>query len=482
MPPLPVIAIFDIGRTHKKFLLFDAAYRVVSETSIAMPDVMDPEGQPCEDLGAISAWMRAQMQAALKREDCRITALNFSSHGASLVHLDQEGRPVTPLYDYMKPLPEEVTASFYALFGGKHAFSMATGSPALGMLNSGLQLYWLKHFRPELFSRIRTSLHLPQYGNYLFSGQMHADISSIGCHTGLWDVEKQRYHPWLQAEGVADRLPAAEAVTAFDEVRMGAVTVATGIGMHDSSAALLPFVCTAQEPFFLLSSGTWNITLDPFFEGSLSGEDYSRDCLYYLLDAGRRVAASRLFLGSEYQHQISKLEEYFQKPAGYYQQVMPQAALFDSALQKQSPDTVFYPETMAGTGPFPDLSGPAPDLSCFASFEEAYHKLMLDLTWLQKASVELLKGSRQVRRLYISGGFVQSRVFMEVLSAFLPGWQIFIAENKRASALGAAVALHSVWQQDPLSRSVCPIVPFQPSVAVAADQYHSFFDTQAKAR
>jgi sugar (pentulose or hexulose) kinase len=482
MSLVPVIAIFDIGRTHKKFLLFDEAYRVVEETSTVIADIPDGDGGTCEDLASISAWMKEQVAGALKRDDVAVGALNFSSHGASLAHLNEAGAPVTPLYDYMKPLPEEVTEPFYALFGGRHAFSLATGSPALDMLNSGIQLYWLKHFKPALFSQVRTSLHLPQYGNYLFSGERHADISSIGCHTGLWDVEQQHYHRWLRAEGVDRLLPAAEPVTAFDNVLLAGREVATGIGLHDSSAALLPFVYTAQEPFLLLSSGTWNITLDPFFEGSLSAEDYRRDCLYYLLDAGRRVAASRLFLGHEYQHQLRKLEDHFHKAKGYYLQVTADAHLFEGVLDRQSERTVFYPEAMAGTGPFPRLKGPAPDLGLFASFEEAYHKLMLDLTWLQKASVELLTGSRPVRRLYISGGFVQSQVFMELLSAFLPGWQIYIAENKRASALGAAVALHEVWHSEPLWGSVSPIVPFQPTLAVAADRYHSFFDTAARVR
>lgn len=476
MPPVPVIAIFDIGRTHKKFLLFDQDYKVFKENSIAFPDISDDDGDPCEDLHAIASWMREQLHDAFKMDSCDIKAINFSAHGASLVHIDADGNAATPLYDYMKPLPESVTEGFYDLFGGKRNFSLATGSPVLNMLNSGIQLYWLKNHKPDAFARVGTSLHLPQYGNYLFSGKAHADITSIGCHTGLWDFDKQHYHAWLGEQKVADRLPAAESVTAFDEVSFGGTTIPVGIGIHDSSAALLPFVYTANEPFLLLSSGTWNITLDPFFEGDLTEADYGRDCLYYLLEKKRRVAASRLFLGNEYQHQVKKLEAYFQKPDGYYLEVLPTEGLFEQAMATQGPEAVFYPETMGGTGPFPELRGTPPDLSQFSSFEEAYHKLMLDLTYLQKVSIELLCRNKSVRRLYVSGGFVQSRVFMEVLSAFLPGWSIFIAENKRASALGAAVTMHDLWQAAPVSEKISPIIPFQPSLHIALAKYHSFFE------
>lgn len=475
MTQVPVIAVFDIGRTHKKFLLFDQHYGVVEESAVKWPDIQDQEGYPCEDMPAIAAWMREQVTGALAR-GADIRALNFSAHGASLVHLNASGEQVMPMYDYMRPLPEEVTGSFYALFGGRAAFSRATGSPALDMLNSGIQLYWLKQRYPELLSTLDVSLHLPQYGNYLFSGKKHADITSIGCHTGLWDFARGAYHDWLQGEGVAHLVVPAEPVSAYDEVEIDGRVIPTGIGLHDSSAALLPFVYTAEKPFLLLSSGTWNITLHPFFTGILEDRDYERDCLYYLLDPTRKVAASRLFLGHEYQHQLRKLEDYFHKEKGYYLQVEPDADLFDRVLACQSPEAVFYPETMAGTGPYPLLKKPPVDLTQFANFEEAYHKLMLDLTYLQKVSVELLSTHSPVDRLYISGGFVQSQVFMELLGAFLPGWELFIAENKRASALGAAVAMHDVWQSSPLTAAVSPVVAFHPGLSVDVSSYHCYFE------
>ncbi len=477
MDPIPVIAIFDIGRTHKKFLLFDQDYRVAAEASIKIPDICDEDDDPCEDLQAIRTWMNQQLQQSLQDERYDIRAINFSAHGASMVHIDSTGNPVTLLYDYRKPLDEELTNGFYALFGGRSSFSQITGSPVLDMLNSGIQLYWLKNRKPEKFAKVHTSLHLPQYCNYLFSGNPHADITSIGCHTGLWDFEKQEYHSWLSREGMTGRLPPAAPVTVTDPVKYGNRVIPTGIGLHDSSAALLPFVYTADQPFLFLSSGTWNITLHPFFRGKLDADDYTKDCLYFLLDVDQPVAASRLFLGNEYEHQVKKLSAYFQKREKYYLQVEPDAKVLEGLLAAQLPDAVFYPETMSGTGPFPQLKATPPDLSQFSSFETAYHKLMLDLTYLQKVSINLLNRHQPVSRLYLSGGFVQSGVFMELLSAFLPGWEIFIAENKHASALGAAIALHEVWQHRPLSETFISPVRFQPRLAIDVSNYRSFFES-----
>jgi len=465
---IPAIAIFDLGRTHKKFLIFDQDYEIVEEITTVIPDIKDGDGDACEDIKAIADWMKKQVNTALQNQNVDIKAINFSAHGASLVHIDSTGKPATPFYDYMKALPSEVTADFYKQFAGRAGFSIATGSPALNLLNSGIQLYWLKKYRPEQYKKIESSLHLPQYGNFIFSGKKHADITSIGCHTGLWDFKKQTYHHWLRDNNLQLLLPQAEPVDAHDQIVINKKRIPVGIGMHDSSAALLPFVKTAKQPFLLLSSGTWNITLNPFFEGSLEKEKYLRDCLYYLLDVERKVAASRLFLGNEYDFQAKRLASQFNRDLAQLE-VKPDVELLKGVLENRTKERTFHPETMAGTGPFPELKGKAVDLSLFSSFEEAYHQLMFDLTCLQKESVELICG--RVKCLYISGGFVKNKLFMELLQAFFPGWEIFIAENKRASALGAAIALHETWQNDPLPEDISPVVRFEPQLDIDLSRY-----------
>ena len=70
-----------------------------------------------------------------------IRAINFSAYGASFVHIDGRGKPVTPLYNYLKPYPEKLKKDLYDQYGGELSFSMITASPVLGSLNSGMQLY-----------------------------------------------------------------------------------------------------------------------------------------------------------------------------------------------------------------------------------------------------------------------------------------------------------------------------------------------------
>src|SRR5260221_2261470 len=201
MSTTPVIAIFDIGKTNKKLFLFDEQYRMVLEKTQQFEETTDDDGDACEDLPALTRWVEQSLDDVMADKDIQLKALNFSTYGASFVHVDREGRPVAPLYNYLKAFPEDLKQQFYAKYGGELTFSMHTASPVLGNLNSGLQLYYIKQLKPDLFDRIHYSLHLPQYMSLLVTGRAYSDITSIGCHTGLWNFPQNHYHEWLFREG-----------------------------------------------------------------------------------------------------------------------------------------------------------------------------------------------------------------------------------------------------------------------------------------
>ncbi|XCI74750.1 MAG: hypothetical protein ABI045_04980 [Flavobacteriales bacterium] len=46
-----------------------------------------------------------------------IKAINFSTYGASFVHLNVHGKVLTLFYNYIKPLPEGVKEMFYEAYG-----------------------------------------------------------------------------------------------------------------------------------------------------------------------------------------------------------------------------------------------------------------------------------------------------------------------------------------------------------------------------
>ncbi|MCG8386525.1 MAG: carbohydrate kinase, partial [Cytophagales bacterium] len=85
---MDVTVIFDIGKTHKKFLLFDDQLNIISEHTHKTGELRDDDGDLCDDLRAITSWVRSGLDTVMKSKDFTVKKLNFSTYGASLVHLD----------------------------------------------------------------------------------------------------------------------------------------------------------------------------------------------------------------------------------------------------------------------------------------------------------------------------------------------------------------------------------------------------------
>ncbi|MCB0644260.1 MAG: carbohydrate kinase, partial [Phaeodactylibacter sp.] len=125
--------IFDIGKTNKKCFLFDKDYQEIYKSYVRFDEAQDEDGFPCDDLQAIETWLKNTLQQALSNRAYNIEAINFSTYGASFVHLDVNGRVLSPLYNYLKPFPEDLLEQFYRDHGPAPLLARQTASPQLGM-------------------------------------------------------------------------------------------------------------------------------------------------------------------------------------------------------------------------------------------------------------------------------------------------------------------------------------------------------------
>lgn len=436
MEAIAVTAIFDIGKTNKKFFLFDQNLHPVFQTNQTLATIPDEDGEPCESLEALTQWMKATLDEAMAMSKFRITRLNFTSYGASFVHIGADGRPVAPLYNYLKKYPEDILGQFYAQYGPVEKFSQQTSSPALGMLNSGLQLYWLKYAKPAIFQKIHQSLHLPQYLSFLFTGKAVSEYTSIGCHTGLWDFGKADYHAWVYREGIDRLLPPIVPTQTSFEGKIGDQSLEIGVGIHDSSAALLPYLQNNAEPFALLSTGTWSISINPFNAQPLTTEELRQDCLHFLSRDGRPIKISRLFVGEEHRVQAELLQTHFGVSQKAYKELAFDPSLFEKLKSNRSKRFKFEFLNPAVFGAEAALET---DKNNFQNFTEAYHCLIHELTELQILSLSLVLNGTQVRKLYIDGGFSTNPIFVEMLRRKLPSFQIETADFALGTAMGAAM-------------------------------------------
>lgn len=440
MSKTPVTAVFDIGKTNKKFFLFDQNLEEVYSTYTRLDPIPDEDGFPSEPVLPMRDWMIETFKKALAFPEFEIKKLNFSGHGASFVHLDEFGEPATPLYDYLKPFPEELLERFYSENGGKMEFCRQTSSPPLAMLNSGLQLYFLKYAKPDQFEKIRYSLHLPQYLSFIFTGVMVSDYTSIGCHTGLWDFEKMDYHPWVKRENIENLLPPILPGDHLLTTKPELGGIPCGIGVHDSSGALLPYLRKKSGIFALLSTGTWAISINPFNKTALSEDELQKDCLQFLSITGEPIKISRLFIGEEHKYQIDQMYSFWNLPQGTYKKLKFDSIWFEKIQHNSTKRIKFHYLKPEGYGL---NKADSTDWKSFSEFTEAYYTFLHELTDIQIASLKLVLEGAPVTQLFVDGGFNANAIFLEMLRRKLPGVEIIPSDFPNGSALGAALLVNS---------------------------------------
>lgn len=431
-----VIAIFDIGKTNKKFFLFDMDFREIHRDYTYLENKMDEDGFPTEDIDKLQNWIKNTFYKVLKSNKYKVKAVNFSSYGASFVHLDDMGQVVTPLYNYTKPISEKIITRFYDQYGPELQFCRETGTTREGILNSGIQLYWLKHEKPEIFVKIKHSLYLPQYLSYLFTGIPVSEYTSIGCHTALWNYKKNDYHDWVYEEKLHKILPSIVDTGTSINTKLEGHHIQVGVGIHDSSSALLPYIQSIDKEFILLSTGTWSITLNSFCKEPLTDEDTGSNCIYYMCINGQPVKAARFFLGNEYNEQIKKLDNLFGVSEDHHKTVY-----FDNDIYSKLRDNFTHKFRWVSLDV--DLPKNMTPLQ-FNSYEEGYHQLMLELVELQVNSVKRAIGKANIKQLYIDGGFANNQIFVELLARGLKGMKVKTTDASLGSALGAAIAISNV--------------------------------------
>ena len=429
-----VIAIIDIGKTNKKIFLFDENLEVVSEKKVQFEEIKDEDGFPCDDIAEIESWILDEIDRINEFGYYRIKAINFSTHGASVLFLDKEGKRLTPLYNYLKPLDVKDFKDVYKADGGKKEFSRKTASPAYGMLNVGLQILRLKRTQPEVWSRVNSILHYPQYLSYLFTKKVTADFTSIGAHTATWDFDKMEYHSWLKEEGI--NLPKPTKGDEIHFVEINGHKVAVGSGLHDSSSSIVPVLKEEEgKNFILLSTGTWIIAMNPFSTEKLSKNQLKNNCLCFMTPEKRQVKSSMQFLGRIHEVYVEAMSEYFNESKKRYTSFYLKKELCKDLICEGA--QIFLKE-----GIDDDFKAHPEYLKNFVSYETAYYQLNYEIAKKVVKGIELiLDENTKLTDVFISGGFINNEVFIKYLSLMQKNVRIKLSNTQNESAYGAALLM-----------------------------------------
>ncbi len=469
-----IIAVIDIGMTNKKVAIYewpDSAGQGVKPHCLAsVSRTFEPVmlgDIETHDLAGMEDWFLEMLADFAERYPIR--AIAVSTHGATMVCLGADGKPCLPCVYYTYEPGPEFQKRFYDLTGKPEALQAVTGTPVLSaLINPAKGLLFAKERFPEQFARTELVLSYPQYWGYRLSGAAGAEGTYVGCHTYLWDWQKEEYSSVARVLGLADKMPSP--LRKSQDIlgrlkpelaaRLGldASTIVT-MGIHDSNASLVPhIVARGGRDFVLNSTGTWCVLMHPCPEYGFKADELGK-VVFFNRSAFLKPVKTAIFLGGfeygTYTDLIAKTSS--PVPAcsdpSVYARIVREKRLF------------ILPEIVPGSGQFPGSSAMAVEggtdfpLATMESGEKvpAFFSdpetagAVLNLSLAVQTLVALGRtGLEAGSDVFTEGGFRKNPDYCGILAAALPGNATWITDLAEATSFGAAMTAASALSGRPL--------------------------------
>ena len=422
MPDAPRrhIAVLDVGKSNAKLVLFDlqASQEIAART---MPNDVRKDG-PYPHFKVDRIFDFAMDSLAELARHAPIDAVSITTHGASAALLGADGLAL-PVLDYEHDGPNQVAESYDRV---RPSFA-ETFSPRLpNGLNLGAQLFWQAQSFPDQFARVERIVTYPQYWAWRFTGVAATEVTSLGCHTDLWNPRDRRMSTLVARLGW-DRLmaPVRFAFDALGPIQ-GEIARRVGLapdarvycGLHDSNASLLPHLLDRRPPFTVVSTGTWVIVLG--VGGGLDGLDAARDTLANVDTFGRPVPSARFMGGREYDLLTAGAKG-----------EADSADVF-SVLERQ---VMMLPPILPGSGPYPRARGGWANAERPRGTGETIAAATLYLALMTEMCLRLAGAEGPI---VIEGPMAQNRLYWQVLAA-LTGRAVYPMAGTTGTSGGAAL-------------------------------------------
>ena len=418
------VAVFDIGKTNMKVVVFDAAGEVVAERGHPNGTLLPGARWPYRSLYTEGSW--AFLVRALKDFGAQfpIEAISIAGHGAAGVLVGDKDAALRPV-DYEFEIDGTIAAEYDKV---RPPFE-ETLSPNLPRgLNLGRQVYYLQSRFPAEFAAVRAFLGYPQYWSWRLSGVAATEFTAMGAHTDLWRPNEGDLSSMVDTLGWRRLFPPMrKAWDTLGSLRPE-VAAATGLspnvrivcGAHDSNASLVPHLLSRRDPFTVISTGTWVIIMAV---GGTARLDPTADMLANVDVHGRPVPTARFMGGREFS--VLAGDAPADADEADVAAVIASGALALPAFSDQG-------------GPFAArkgvIEGDAPATpTARAALATLYSALM---------TAHMLRRLEAPGDLIVEGGFTRSTAFAAVLARLMPGRRVVIAPMSAGAAAGAAMLAH----------------------------------------
>ncbi|PDT51004.1 MULTISPECIES: FGGY-family carbohydrate kinase [Sinorhizobium] len=418
---MKTVAVIDIGKTNAKVALVDLA-RFEEIAVRKTPNIVVEAGlYPHFDVEHLWRFILGGL-AELHRVH-PVDAISVTTHGATAVLLDQAGELALPVLDYEFAGPDALAEEYGR---ARPAFS-ETGSARLPMgLNVGAQLFWQQRAFPEQFAKVATILTYAQYWSYRLTGVATNELTSLGCHTDLWNPLTAAFSTLVEAQGWARLFApvrkAGDVIGGLLPPLAAAAGLPSGLpvycGIHDSNASLLPHLLTRRAPFSVVSTGTWVVMLA--IGGEQAELDETRDTLINVNALGDPVPSARFMGGRAFSMLVGD---------------NPPPASTEAEARVLAGGYMLLPSVLGGSGPFPSARPRWTVNEADLAPPERLAAVSFHLALMTATCLDLI-GARG--EIVVEGPFAANAAYLRMLAAATGRPALANSLSSTGTSLGAA--------------------------------------------
>lgn len=436
------IAVLDIGKTNAKVVVLDVESGAEIAAARTPNLVLATAPYRHYDIDALWTFVLSALgQFAIQPG---FDAISITTHGASAALVDADGNLALPVLDYEYAYPDAIREAYAAL---RPPFD-ETFSPHLSCgLNLGAQIHFLKTTFPEKFAKVAAILTYPQYWAFRLTAVPANEVTSLGCHTDLWNALKGDYSSLVDRLDI--RALMAPRHSAFDVLGpvLPEITATVGLaepvpvycGIHDSNASLLPHLLRRQAPFSVVSTGTWVVS---FAVGaSVGGLDPARDTLANVDVFGRPTPSARFMGGREFEILTERLPP------------IPLEEIENAVGRVLSKSLMLLPNVVPGSGPFPDRTmawsdQPADGAELYAA--SSLYAAMMTATCLRLISAD--------GPIILEGPFCANETYLQALAGCTGRAVIVTSSTAQTGTAQGAALLTGIAPPSIIERPIPPVL------------------------
>ena len=450
--------VLDIGKTNVKLMVMSKIGSILDESRMDNASIDAP---PYLHLDPDRIWQWLLDRAAEFAQGYDIDAIITTTHGCAGVLVDDAG-PILPPMDYEANVPDDVAKAFEVVqppFSQSQCPSLPQGQ------NLGRQLFWQQHAFPDQFAQTQWVLTYPQYWAWRLSGVAASEITSMGCHSHLWEPGNRRFSTLVEQMGWRELFPPMKA--AFDALGtiMPHIAQRTGLspdcrvynGIHDSNSAYSLYLHGHERAFSLVSTGTWVIMFSPRMDLAQLNQD--RDTLATVNLLGEPLPTARFMGGREFEILTGDLDtrEFSVRDVR-------------AVIDKRS----FLSPSFTLGGPFSGRQGKTvgPELT---EPGEILARATIYLALVTRTSMNILQSDGD---LLIDGGFVNNTMYCRLLAKLSGHERCYVNHATEGTAVGAGML--TVWNDDS-SAAPLELTPVEPFEDPGLDAYAAQWERLAQA-